>query len=226
MSKCFQSEQCTLAGMRSSSQSDEWRMLWISTMTFKSQSETWSHSYSLVEDLQQDFSCNLISSAHTPPCEGRSRCTFLSTPPFRTGLPSITLTAICSRIFHMALRWKTLRNRVVLSIGGKRKVLPDPNSDPDKNSFLPLSCSPSIGLQPGKRLGVGLALFLQPVSKFSTSSLSPSNSCSEVFHTVPWLSEGLMFQKHLVCIVHVTCFIHICCSRQALATEVCLPITK
>lgn len=188
MSKCFQSEQCTLAGMRSSSQSDEWRMLWISTMKFKSQSKTWSHSYSLVEDLQQDFSCNLISSAHTPPREGRSRCTFLSNPPFRTGLPSITLTAICSRIFHMALRWKTLRNRVVLSTGGKRKVLPDPNSDPDKNSFLPpLALRPSAcSLDKGWAWGLHFFSSPSPCS-WQAASLHPAaaQKCSILFPGSP-----------------------------------------
>lgn len=43
----------------------------------------------------------------------------------------------------------------MLGTGGNRKVLPDPNSDPDKKSFLPLSCSPSSGLELGNKAGRG-----------------------------------------------------------------------
>lgn len=227
MSKCFWSGQCTLAGMWSSSQSDEWRMLCISTMKFKSQRETWSHSYSLVFSKTSAVISYPPPPLHTPPCEGRSRCTFLSIPPtpFRTGLPSITFTAICSRIFHMALRWKTLRNRVVLGTGGNRKVLPDPNSDPDKKSFLPLSCTLSSGLQPGNKAGCGSCTFLQSVSMFSTNRLNSTfNSwrmSSEVFCTVPRLSEGIIFQRHLVCIVHVTSFIFAVLDRHKPQKCVC-----
>lgn len=99
---------------------------------------------------------------------------FHPSTPFCTGLPSITLTAICSRIFHMALRWKTLRKQGGARHRGNRKVLPDPNSDPDKNSFLPLS----IALRPaewslGTRLGRGApTLSPAPVSMFPTNILS------------------------------------------------------
>lgn len=55
----------------------------------------------------------------------------------------------------MVLRWKTLRKQGGARHWGNRKVLPDPNSDPDKNSFLPLSCSPSSRLELGNKAGCG-----------------------------------------------------------------------
>lgn len=219
MSKCFWSGQCMLAGMWSSSQSDEWRMLCISTMKFKSQRETWSHSYSLVFSKTSAVISSPPPPLHTPPCEGRSRCTFLSIPPtpFRTGLPSITLTAICSRIFHMALRWKTLRNRVVLGTGGNRKVLPDPNSDPDKNSFLPLSCSLSSGLQPGNKAGRGSCTFSPACLHVLDKQPLSIQQLKAIIRSVLYGSLALR-TNHISETSRLYCpcdIIHICCSRQA-----------
>lgn len=137
--------------------------------------------------------------------------------PFRTGLPSITLTAICSRIFHMALRWKTLRNRVVLSTGGNRKVLPDPNSDPDKNSFLPLFCTLSRGLQPGNKAGCGSCTF-SPVSLHVLDKQALSvRQLKDVIRGVPYCSLALR-RNHISetsCLYCPCDIIHICCSTQA-----------
>lgn len=117
--------------------------------------------------------------------DGADALFFPSPTSFCTGLPSITLTAICSRIFHMALRWKTLRKQGGARHWGNRKVLPDPNSDPDKNSFLPLSCSPSSGLEPGNKAGRGVCTL--SLARLSVPEKQPL-AVQQLLRSVPYCS--------------------------------------
>ncbi len=133
----------------------------------------------------------LLLCTHTLMKDGADALFFPSPTSFRIGLPSITLTAICSRIFHMALRWKTLWKQGGARHWGNRKVLPDPNSDPDKNSFLPLSCSLSSGLELGNKAGRGartLSLARPHVPEKQPLAVQQQN----------WLSEGITFQRQRV----------------------------